>query len=185
MFSSRVRLLLAATCFAIGSAFLFWRVILAVPMFVAGALFVWGHWRYGTVWLAFQRYRKGDMDAVERLLNQVRDPASLQAQQRAYYEFLQGTVQVLRGHPHRAKPHFLRAIEGPLRTDRMRSITHAHLAAVELALDNAGNAESHAARARALGLPESLDAALGVLERQQSKGADGESGSTHSRGRDP
>lgn len=53
-----------------------------------------------------------------------------------------------------------------------------HLAEVELALDNVGEAESHAEKARALGLPASLDGALGAFERRSANGVDGDADST-------
>ena len=102
-------------------------VVLSGPI-----LLLWGYLRYGTVHAAFQAHLQGDEDGVVRLLGQTRFTTLLRPQDKAYFEFLSGTVAQRLGSLRAAREHFLRAGQGPLRTDNMRSVIHCHLAAIDI-----------------------------------------------------
>jgi hypothetical protein len=90
MFIPAVRLALVLLGVALGLVQLEKAPLASWLFFAAAALLAVGHWRYGTVWLAWRSYRRGNLDKMEQQLRGTPNPAYLEAHQRAYYHFLRG-----------------------------------------------------------------------------------------------
>jgi hypothetical protein len=164
MFSPVMRLLLIMTGLALGALQIARGQAAGWFLVVAAALLAYGYFRYGTVWLAFRAYRRGHLEVVERRLRQVRDPARLRPQDRAYYEFLAGVVAQGRGELDRARVHLTAAASGRLRTDNVRSIVQCHLAEVALASGDGAGARWHLGEAHRLPHAPAVDGVISGLE---------------------
>jgi len=164
MFGPVVRLLLGASALALGVVHIArgnptgW---IAVGIAV---LLAYGYFRYGTVWLAFQAYRRADIDGIERRLRQVLAPGMLRAQDRVYYEFLAGIVAHRNGDFAAAREHLIAAANGPLRTDNLRSTVQCHLAQVATDSGDAAAARLHVEAARRIPHSTALDRLITELE---------------------
>jgi uncharacterized membrane-anchored protein len=164
MFSPLGRLVLIVIGLALGGSQVVAGQARGWFVIAAAALLVLGHFRHGTVWLAFRAYRGGDVEGMERRLRQVRDPARLRKQDRAYYEFLAGVAAQGRGDLGGARAHLTAAATGRLRTDNMRSIVQCHLAEVALASGDSDGAREHLDAARRLSHAPAVDRVIGDLE---------------------
>src|SRR5215470_6370727 len=142
MFSTRGRLLWAAVA-----------LLLAAGLLAAGqptgwlfigpvALLAYGYVRYGPMVLAFQAYAKEDWSRLEGLLRQVWRPDWLRAQDRAYFEFLQGALAATRGDAVAARRHFTLADPAQLRTDHIRCVLECHRAHAALAAGDRAAADA-------------------------------------------
>jgi hypothetical protein len=88
----------------------------------AGALQVWSHLRYGTVWLAWRAARRHDAATARRRLGTIRRPALLAPSSRAYFHLLRGALALQAGDPTGARPDLEEVRLDRLRTDDDRCI---------------------------------------------------------------
>ena len=68
MFSTRIRWAVIAIDLLLAVYFARKGPALSAVVLVSAALLIYGHFRYGTVWIACQRFRRGDEAAAVRLL---------------------------------------------------------------------------------------------------------------------
>ncbi|MEQ1911713.1 MAG: hypothetical protein ABMA15_23040 [Vicinamibacterales bacterium] len=128
MFTRRARIAVMTVAAALGT----WRWWTGDPtgawFLVAAALLAYGHFRYGTVWLAFRALRKGDVDRAGSFLNQVARPGMLSPESRAYYFMVFGLVAASRGQLGEAESALRKALALPLRTENDRALVEVALA---------------------------------------------------------
>lgn len=140
----------------------------AFPLLAAGLL-AFGHFRYGTVWLAFRALRKGDMDRADALLEKVADPNRLNAQCRAYYDWIKGVVSTARGELDQARQHLESAVGGALRTSTDRSVALCCLAEVAAKSGDEDEAREILDSARAEPHAPSVDPIISKVESMMQK----------------
>ena len=154
-------LLLTLATFQLRAGSWYGWLLLAGPV-----LLIWSYLRYGTVRDAFQAHLRGDEDEVVRLLGQMRFTALLRPQDKAYFEFLSGTVAQRVGNHRAAREHFSRSERGPLRTDNMRSVIFCHLAAIEIEEGRPKEATAQLQRARECPHQPATDNMIAALEQR-------------------
>lgn len=165
MFSPALRLCLILASVAFGVHQLLQGNTLAGMGFLAGAgLLAWGHVRYGTVQVAFQRLQAGDVRGANRMLDGVKRPDMLASQHRAYYELIKGMLAVQEEAYEKAETHLRTALVHKLRTDNDKAIVEAHLAAAVLQLGKEEEAKKLIASAREKNPRPTLVAMLDKLE---------------------
>lgn len=128
MYSIPVRLALVVSSIGFGIYLIRAGDSLGWMLMVVAALLVYGHFRYGTVWLAFRAVKRSDMDRAARLLTQVSNPKTLSSQQRAYFEMVSGMVAAHREQGAEAEQHLQASLDYRLRTENDRAIVEATLA---------------------------------------------------------
>ncbi len=146
---------------------------LALAFFVGAAVLAFGYFRNGAVWLASRALRRGDLARMDALLAETRKPDLLSKTQRPYYELMMGLSLRQKGDVAGARSHFETALAGRLRTDKDRSLAHAQLAQIALAMGDLQRAEEHIEKARdgAAGTP--MAAYIDDLEvKLQGRGGD-------------
>ncbi|HYQ14811.1 MAG TPA: hypothetical protein VEQ58_03610, partial [Polyangiaceae bacterium] len=150
MLTPKLRFVLAVVSFLFGV----YRVIsgdyAGLALLAASAFLAYGYFKYGTVWLAFRAVSGGEIDKAAELLQQVKRPSSLGAQERAYYELASGFVCASRAQNEQAEQHLRLALQNQLRTDNDRALAEAILAQLLVARDEPTEARRvlEAARAR-------------------------------------
>ncbi len=100
----------------------------------AGLLFIYEHFKGGSIWLAFQAYRKGKPEWVRKLLRSTTNPNWLRPSSRAYYYYLMAVVNTVDNELKKAKENLLLAIELPFATEHLRCLAHCFLGEVFLDL---------------------------------------------------
>jgi hypothetical protein len=139
MFPLWVRLLLIAAMLGRGSYLIYSGDRTGYLGIAAAMLFVYGYFRYGTVWLAWRAAQKGKLDAAQRLLAQNRFPSALTSQSRAYHEFLSGVIAFNHGQDSDAERHLRTSLNFAFRTENDRCLAEVTLA--ELLAKNGITAE--------------------------------------------
>ena len=129
-------LLLAAFLLAKGQRWAW--VLLVTP-----GLLLFGYYRYGTVFLAFNAYAQRDWSTVRVRLNSVAKPEWLTRESRAYYTFLSGVAAYQSGDAETAERFFAAVDPRALRTDNMRSKFACHYAEAVLASGDVDAARVH------------------------------------------
>lgn len=128
MFSTPIRAILVVTALSVGAWQLSRGHSSALWLVAAAVLLAYGHFRYGSVWLAMRALRAGNVDRAGRLLAQVKHPATLSSQQRAYFELASGLLAARAGADIEAEQHFRSALDHRLRTENDRCIAEVELA---------------------------------------------------------
>ena len=105
MLTPRIRWTLAVVAFLFGSYRLVVGDYAGVALLAASAYLTYGYFKYGTVWQAFHAVANGQMDKAAQLLQQVKRPESLGAQERAYFELASGFVCASRAQNAEAERH--------------------------------------------------------------------------------
>jgi len=96
---------------------------------VTVALFIiYGFFRYGSVWSAFQQIKKGENAKAENLVNSVKYPNLLSNQQKAYYFFTKAVLEQNKNNLDEAEFFYIQAIEKGLRTSNDKAIANLNLA---------------------------------------------------------
>jgi hypothetical protein len=73
MFTPLARLLLVSAAVALGGREIASGRPWGWALMTGAALLALGYFRYGTIWLAFRAYRRGDLERLARRIRQVRD----------------------------------------------------------------------------------------------------------------
>jgi len=97
-------------------------------LYVAAAILLVTHFLFGTVWAAFRKLHKGDVDEAEILLNQIKRPEWLLKRHRAYYHFIRGMIALQRKELEEGKDNLEAALKIGLRTNNDRALTTLNLA---------------------------------------------------------
>ena len=149
-FSPDIRMLVATLCLTGGLFLSLQYPYPALLLFLCALILAWDALRYGTVWPAFDAFKAHQHDVLRRQLLEIRWPALLAAQPLAYYNWLQGIIDVGDGRHAAAKIHLLAAASGPIRTETDRSLIHCLLAEVAIQQGEIPVAAEHLRHAAAL-----------------------------------
>ncbi|UII81067.1 hypothetical protein [Flagellimonas sp. CMM7] len=101
---------------------------------VAGTLIIYGYYKYGTVYAAFQKLKKGKFESAEKLINKTKNPARLSKQQKGYYHFVKGMIATENEDFENGHLELTEALKVGLRTDNDTSIVILNLALIEFEL---------------------------------------------------
>ena len=103
---------------------------------ISTGLFVYGYFRYGTVYLAFQQLKKENYDKSEKLISKIKNPSMLSANQKSYYHFAQGIIASNKRDWDKSASDLNKALTIGLRTENDISIALLNLANVEFERKN-------------------------------------------------
>jgi hypothetical protein len=115
---------------------------------LATLLFIYGYFRYGTVYAAFQQLKKENYNKAETLLLKIKKPNILSKGQKSYYHFIKGFIAIERKEWDTAISELNSALTIGLRTKNDESIALLNLANTEYELKNYKSAEAYIAKVR-------------------------------------
>lgn len=131
MFSNSLRIILIIICLVFGIYQFFKGEIYLGFSFTAAAFFlIYGYFRYGNVWLAFQNLMKGHNIKAEKLINSVKYPNLLSSQQKAYYFFVKGVLEQDKNNLDEAEIYYLKSLKEGLHTSNNVAIANLNLATI-------------------------------------------------------
>ncbi len=111
-------------------------------LYLAGAfILLIEHFKGGSIWLAFQAYRKQNFGKVRKYIDATPKPEWLRPSSKAYYNFLSGVISTIDKDFKKAKEFFLLAVNGELRTDHLKCVTYCILADTSLHLNELDEAK--------------------------------------------
>jgi hypothetical protein len=136
------------------------------------ALLIYGYFRYGPVFIAFNHVRRGNYERAASLLAQVRDPELLSSQQRGYFELASAELAVRKGNLVHGERHVRAALARKLRTENDRAVAEVMLA--QLLFQRGADAEARAALEQARGRRTNPQTAKMIEDVEKSCDADKE-----------
>jgi len=121
-------------------------------MLGAAILIFFGHYRYGTVYEAFQYLKKENYVKAEKLINQIYKPEWLAKGQKSYFHFTKGVIATQKDNLDLGFSELSKALELGLRTENDTSIVLLNLANIELERKNMSSARGFITKVRSLNL---------------------------------
>jgi len=132
----------------------------------AGLALIWGYFRYGTIWKAFRLYQKNDLDGLEIQLSNIKKPEWLNAENKAYYHWLNGVILSKDEKWKEAYSNFEIASKGPLRTENALSIVYVCLADTSVFLNDIVKAKEYLVKAKELNHNEGVKQGIEEVEQK-------------------
>lgn len=163
MFTPVVRLAAVLVLLALAIRELGERPVLSAAWFACAACLAYGHFRYGTVWLASRAVRRGDFAKAKSLLGRIRRPDLLRRVDRAHYEYIRGAIDLDEGNAAGAIAHLRSALDGGLHTSNNRCVVACMLAEASLGIGDREGAARYLEIARGLPHKEGLDSAIAAV----------------------
>lgn len=109
----------------------------------AAALIIYGHFKYGTVYTAFQHLRRENYKKAEALLIKIKDPEKLSKSSKSYYHFTQGFILLDKGDLDDSFSELNKALQIGLRTKNDTAIVLLNLGAIEFERKNYKKAKEY------------------------------------------
>jgi tetratricopeptide (TPR) repeat protein len=107
-----------------------------VLVLLAAFFFVYGYFKYGTVYAAFQQLKKGNLKKAEELIAKIKNPDKLSRGQKSYYHFTKGVIASEKREWENSSSELIKALSIGLRTKNDTSIVLFNLANVEFEREN-------------------------------------------------
>ena len=133
---------------------------------VSAVLLIYGHFKYGTVYIAFQELKKERYDKAEKLISKIKNPAMLSKQQKSYYHFTQGFILSNKKDWEMSYSEFTKALHLGLRTKNDTSIVLLNLANIEFERKNFEQATVFIRKVREFDLKSIIESETDKLEKE-------------------
>ncbi|AXT50402.1 hypothetical protein D1818_06005 [Aquimarina sp. BL5] len=141
MFTPFIRIVLVIGCIVMAIFFYseqdYQNLILVL---LAAFLFIYGYFKYGTVYTAFRQLKKGNFKKAEELITKTKNPDKLSKGQKSYYHFTKGIIASEKKEWEDSFSELTKALNIGLRTQNDTSIVLLNLANIEFERENFDNA---------------------------------------------
>ena len=127
-------------------------------------LFVYGYYRYGTVYIAFEEIKKGRFDKAEKLISTIKNPMRLSKSHKSYYHFTLGYIFSNKQEWEKSFTEFNKALEIGLRTKNDTSIVLLNLASTAFEQKNFKEAKEFIIKTRTYKLKPIIASEVAKLE---------------------
>lgn len=132
MFNPLIRIVLIVSSFAMSILFYSNEDFKNMGLIlIAVVLIVYGYYKYGTVYLAFQEIKKNNYKKAEKLIAKINKPNNLTKGHKSYYHFTKGIIASDKKEWDQGYIELTKALEIGLRTKNDTSIVLLNLAYIE------------------------------------------------------
>ncbi|WP_298511609.1 hypothetical protein [uncultured Kordia sp.] len=129
-------------------------------------LFIYGYYRYGTVYIAFNEIKKGRFDKAEKLISTIKNPAHLSKSHKSYYHYTLGYIFSNKQEWEKSYSEFNKALEIGLRTKNDTSIVLLNLANTSFEQKKIKEAKEFIAKTRTYNLKPMIASEVAKLEKE-------------------
>lgn len=130
----------------------------------AAVLLSYYHFRFGSVLIAYNAFRRQDFATMRKLIGATSKPQWLSPANRACYYFLKGILATIDENFQEAKQFYLQAVDGGLKADHMKCLTYCILADTSLRLAESQEAERFLAKAKEFPEQDDIKPMIAELE---------------------
>lgn len=166
MFPPLVRLLLIISLIAAAATRLIQGGETWFLYLTAAVIFGFEHFKGGSIWIAFQAYRKQNFEKVRKYINATKRPEWLRPSAKAYYYFLSGVISTIDEDFKKAKEFFLKAADGELRTEHLKCVTYCILADTSFHLGEFDEAKQYLNHAKTIPHRSEIESMFGDIEKR-------------------
>jgi predicted negative regulator of RcsB-dependent stress response len=135
-------------------------------MLIAGGLFIYGYFKYGTVYAAFQHMKKNNLKKAEELISKIKNPDKLTKGHKSYYYFTTGIIALEKKEFEKSHSDLTQALKIGLRTENDKSIVLLNLANIELLRKNFIKANEYIKKVKELDLKPLVESETNRIEKE-------------------
>lgn len=135
-------------------------------MLIAGGLFIYGYFKYGTVYTAFQHMKKNNLKKAEELISKIKNPDKLTKGHKSYYYFTTGIIALEKKEFEKSHLDLTQALNIGLRTENDKSIVLLNLANIELLRKNFIKANEYIKKVKELDLKPLVESETDRIEKE-------------------
>lgn len=135
-------------------------------MLIAGGLFIYGYFKYGTVYAAFQQIKKDNVKKAEQLISKIKNPEKLTKGHKSYYYFTTGIIALEKKNFEKSHSDLAKALNIGLRTENDKSIVLLNLANVEFLRKDYNKATEYIKKVRQLNLKPLVESETNRIEKE-------------------
>jgi len=133
---------------------------------LAAGLFIYGYFKYGTVYTAFEQLKKENFKKAEELISKVKNPEKLSKGHKSYYYLTTGIIALEKSEFEKSYSELIKALSIGLRTENDKSIALLNLANLELKRKNFTQATEFIERVRELNLKPLVESETNRIEKE-------------------
>ncbi len=93
-------------------------------------MLIWGHFKHGTVYLAFRHLKKKNFQKAEQLLSKIKNPELLDKSQKGYFYMSMGFIELHKQNLDEGNQNLTKALEIGLRTENDQALVNLQLAGI-------------------------------------------------------
>ena len=135
-------------------------------MLIAGGLFIYGYFKYGTVYAAFQKIKKDNVEKAEELISKIKNPDKLTKGHKSYYYFTTGIIALEKKEFEKSHSDLTQALNIGLKTENDKSIVLLNLANIELLRNDFDKATEYIKKVRELNLKPLVESETNRIEKE-------------------
>lgn len=167
MFAKQQRIIISIFAVVIGMfLLLFYNNLVGWLLILMAVFIMYGYFRYQPVALLLHHVSKGQLEQADKLLAEIKNPATLPADQRAYYDLAVGWMNMRRANGATAEQLFTQAIRHGLRTSNDNALAHILLARTYTQQGNLSLAQSYLDKAKTFTYNSLVEAEIQSLEKE-------------------
>jgi|SRR5690554_1376588 len=172
MFTPIFRLILVVISFAFAAYFYSKEDYVNMSMMlIASGLWIYGYFKYGTVYIAFQQLKKDNLKKAEELISKINNPEKLTKEHKSYYYLTSGIIALEKKEFDKSHSDLTQALKIGLRTENNKSIALLNLANVELLRKDYDKAIEYVKELRQLKLKPLVESETNRIEEEIKNGA--------------
>lgn len=135
-------------------------------MLIASGLFIYGYFKYGTVYTAFQQMKRDNIKKAEELISKIKNPNKLTKGHKSYYYFTTGIIALEKHELEKSHSDLTQALSIGLRTKNDKSIVLLNLANIELLRKDYNKANEYIKKVRELDLKPLVESETNRIEKE-------------------
>jgi predicted negative regulator of RcsB-dependent stress response len=135
-------------------------------MLISGGLFIYGYFKYGTVYVAFQQIKKDNVKKAEQLISKIKNPEKLTKGHKSYYYFTTGIIALEKKNFEKSHSDLAKALNIGLRTENDKSIVLLNLANIEFLRKDYNKATEYIKKVRQLNLKPLVESETNRIEKE-------------------
>lgn len=167
MYTPIMRLILILNFLIFGVLFYLKHEYVGVALVLLGIICViYGHFKYGSVYLAFKLLQKGDIEDTQKLMLKIKHPEKLNPKQKSYYYFIWACIAYHKAEFDKSYDDFNKAYSIGLRTENDQAIALFNMASIEHHRKNIIQAKELLKEVNTLNYKPSLKENIDQLEKE-------------------
>ncbi|SDH34743.1 hypothetical protein [Winogradskyella thalassocola] len=135
-------------------------------MLIAAGLFIYGYFKYGTVYAAFQQMKNDNLKKAEELISKINNPDKLTKGHKSYYYYTTGIIALEKQELEKSHSDLTEALNIGLRTEKDKSIVLLNLANIELLRKDFNKANEYIEKVRELDLNPLVESETNRIEKE-------------------
>ena len=170
MFGKYLRIVMSVICFVFGCILINCGMLNEGVLLISSALLIiYGYFRHGTVWKAFQSIKRNNFAKANKDLSQISKPDLLSKSQKGYYYWALGLIKLKDNELNMAEEYIRNALDFGVRTENDIALLNFNLAQIFYQKEQFQESYIYLNKAKIISHKSSVDVYIQALEQMLIK----------------